>query len=190
LSKPAEGIAPTEVPTTTEDAAPAELTALAEVTDPAAEPAEFTAPTEETAPAAAAETCPSAPATVAASAEVSDAVPKPTATECPKVSFGHCSLNERCRGPKRSLTEHCAGCKGYLHFCCGRVLFSDEEEYKQGDLLCPNCDSRIDPALLCLPITQYNDSSSDEGGSDVASYVSDDDQCCCGCGKDCLYSMK
>jgi hypothetical protein len=52
-------------------------------------------------------------------------------------------------------------------------------------------------ALLCLPITQYNESSSDEGGSDADSYVSDDDQCCCGCGKDvsdsrhyCLYSMK
>jgi hypothetical protein len=39
---------------------------------------------------------------------------------------------------KRSLTERCAGCKGYLHFCCGRVLFNDEEGYKQGDLLCPS----------------------------------------------------
>jgi hypothetical protein len=166
LSKPAEGIAPTKVPTTAEDAALAEFTAPAEVTDPVAEPAEVTAPTKETAPAAAEVTGPAAPATVAASAEVSDALPKPTATDCPKVSFGRCSLNERCRGPKRSLTGHYAGCKGYLHFCCGRVLFSDEEEYKQCDLLCPNCDSRVDPALLCLPITQFNDSSSDEGGVD------------------------
>ena len=56
---------------------------------------------------------------------------------------------------------------------------------------------KADPALLCLPVTQYDENSSEEGGSDAASYVSDEDQCCCGCGQDasdsrhyCLYSMK
>jgi hypothetical protein len=73
----------------------------------------------------------------------------------------------------------------------------DEDGYKSGDILCPTCDNKADPALLCLPVTQYDENSSEEGGSDDSSYVSDDDQCCCGCGQDasdsrhyCLYSMK
>ncbi len=77
------------------------------------------------------------------------------------------------------------------------VLFKDEDGYKEGDVLCPSCDSRADPALLCLPVTQYDEDNSEEGGSDADSYVSDDNQCCCGCGQDapgshhyCLYRMK
>jgi hypothetical protein len=33
-----------------------------------------------------------------------------------------------------------------------------------------------------LPVTQYDEDISEEGGSGAASYVSDRDQYCCGCG--------
>jgi hypothetical protein len=122
---------------------------------------------------------------------------KNSAVASGKVSFGRCIRNERFRGPKRSLEQRCPGCKNYIHHSCGRVLFTDEDCYKQGDVLCPSCDSRADPALLCLPVTQYDEDSSEEGGSGDDSYVSDDDQCCCGCGQDAsgshhysLYGMK
>jgi hypothetical protein len=121
-------------------------------------------------------------------------------------SFGHCCLNDRCKDPKRSLTEKCPGCSSCIHSICGRGLFMDEAGYMNGGILCPSCDWRADPAALCSPLIQCNeDSSENEGGrvgreeeEEEHNYISDEDQCFCGCWQDasgisghcCLYSLK
>ena len=185
--------------------------------NPAAQPEATTAPEAEAAAQPEPTTEPEAPA-VTNFTENSDestgqpetiAVAKPTETclttesitapnadvVIEKVSFGRCILNERCRGPKRYFEEQCPGCKNYIHHICGRVLYNDEDGYKEGDVLCPTCDKRFVPALLCLPVTQYDEDTSESG--EDSSYVDDEDQCCCGCGQDasgschyCLYIMK
>jgi hypothetical protein len=112
-----------------------------------------------------------------------------------KVFFIRCIQNERCRGPKCSLEQRCPGCNNYIYFCYGSILFNDEDGYKEADVLCPFCEQQSDPAVLCLPVTQYDEDTSKSG--EDGSYVNDEDQCCCGCGQGasgshhyCLHSMK
>jgi hypothetical protein len=72
----------------------------------------------------------------------------------------------------------------------------DEDEYKEGDALCPSFDKQSNPAALCLPAIQYDEDTS-KTGDEEGSYIDDDEQCCCGCGQDAsgshhyyLHSMK
>ncbi len=83
-----------------------------------------------------------------------------TAVASGKVSFGRCILNERCRGPKQSLEPQYPGCNNYISYCCGRILFMNDG-YKEGDVLCPSCDKQSDAAVLCLPVTQCDEQTSE-----------------------------
>jgi hypothetical protein len=39
----------------------------------------------------------------------------------------------------------------------------DEEGHNEGHVLSPSCDSQSDPRALCLPVTQYDEDTSESG---------------------------
>jgi hypothetical protein len=45
--------------------------------------------------------------------------------------------------PQHQLRKHCPGCKCWIHAVCGHVLICDEGDFKEDDVICPQCDPNV-----------------------------------------------
>jgi len=54
-----------------------------------------------------------------------------------------CCLDEACFAPQHQLRKQCPGCKCWIHAVCDCVLICDEGDFKEEDVICPQCDPNI-----------------------------------------------